>query len=296
MNFGLVARVLGNLLLIEGAVLTIPLGMSWYCRERSAVLGFLLSMGIVGLLGLFLSNIPVKSQRLKAREAISIVTLGWVVVSLFAALPMVLSGAVPSFADAFFEAVSGLTTTGASALRNIESLPKGILLWRSLLHWLGGMGILVLTLAILPTLGVVGFQVFKAESPGPAPDKFTPRIAATSKILYTIYGLLTLIILAAVRAAGVSWFESFILAFGTVGTGGFGIHSDSLAGWSGNNQLIFTLAGAMLLAGVNFSLYYDLFKGRWKQVFSNTELRWYLAIMALSVLGISLNLYGRVYG
>ena len=296
MNFGLVARVLGNLLLIEGAVLTIPLGMSWYCRERSAVLGFLLSMGIMGLLGLFLSNIPVKSQRLKAREAISIVTLGWVVVSLFAALPMVLSGAVPSFADAFFEAVSGLTTTGASALRNIESLPKGILLWRSLLHWLGGMGILVLTLAILPTLGVVGFQVFKAESPGPAPDKFTPRIAATSKILYTIYGLLTLIILAAVRAAGVSWFESFILAFGTVGTGGFGIHSDSLAGWSGNNQLIFTLAGAMLLAGVNFSLYYDLFKGRWKQVFSNTELRWYLAIMALSVLGISLNLYGRVYG
>ena len=152
MNFGLVARVLGNLLLIEGAAMVFPLGISLYYQERSAVIGFLLSMGILGLTGLFLSNIPSSSPRLKAREAILIVTIGWVVVSFFAALPFVLSGSA-FLVDAFFEAVSGLTTTGASVLRDVEGLPKGVLFWRSLLHWLGGMGILVLTLAILPILG-----------------------------------------------------------------------------------------------------------------------------------------------
>lgn len=295
MNYGLVAKVLGNLLLIEGAVLAVPLGVSFYFGERQSVIGFLLSMGILGLMGLFMSNIPAKSSRLKAREAIAIVTLGWVVASLFAALPLVLSGAVSSFVDAFFEAVSGLTTTGATVLRELEGLPKGVLLWRSLMHWVGGMGILVLTLAILPTLGVVGFQMFKAESPGPSPDKFTPRVAATSKILYTIYGVLTLLILLAVRGTGVSWFESFTLAFGTVGTGGFGIHSDSLMGYSSNSPLIIILAAAMFLSGVNFSLYYDLVKGRWKQLLANSELRLYLLLAALSVLGISLSLYGRIY-
>lgn len=272
-----------------------PLGISLYYQERSAVIGFLLSMGILGLTGLFLSNIPSSSPRLKAREAILIVTIGWVVVSFFAALPFVLSGSA-FLVDAFFEAVSGLTTTGASVLRDVEGLPKGVLFWRSLLHWLGGMGILVLTLAILPILGVVGFQVFKAESPGPSPDKFTPRIAATSKILYTIYGVLTAAILLGVRAAGVPWFESFVLAFGTVSTGGFGLYSDSLARWSANSPLIVLLAAAMFLAGVNFSLYYDLAKGRWRQALGNAELRWYVAIMALSVLTVALNLYGPVYG
>lgn len=295
MNFGLVARVLGNLLLIEGAAMVFPLGISLYYQERSAVIGFLLSMGILGLTGLFLSNIPSSSPRLKAREAILIVTIGWVVVSFFAALPFVLSGSA-FLVDAFFEAVSGLTTTGASVLRDVEGLPKGVLFWRSLLHWLGGMGILVLTLAILPILGVVGFQVFKAESPGPSPDKFTPRIAATSKILYTIYGVLTAAILLGVRAAGVPWFESFVLAFGTVSTGGFGLYRDSLARWSANSPLIVLLAAAMFLAGVNFSLYYDLAKGRWRQALGNAELRWYVAIMALSVLTVALNLYGPVYG
>ena len=138
MNFGLVARVLGNLLLIEGAILAVPLGVSLSFRERSSVFGFLLSMGILGLIGLFLSNIPVKSSRLKTREAMVIVTVGWVVAALFAALPFVLSGSVSSFTDAFFEAVSGLTTTGASAIRNVEALPEGILFWRSLMHWVGG--------------------------------------------------------------------------------------------------------------------------------------------------------------
>ncbi|MDI9458611.1 MAG: TrkH family potassium uptake protein [Bacillota bacterium] len=295
MNFGLVARVLGNLLLIEGAILAVPLGVSLSFRERSSVFGFLLSMGILGLIGLFLSNIPVKSSRLKTREAMVIVTVGWVVAALFAALPFVLSGSVSSFTDAVFEAVSGLTTTGASAIRNVEALPKGILFWRSLMHWVGGMGILVLTLAILPTLGLVGSQMFKAESPGPSPDRFTPRIAATSKILYAIYGVLTAIILFAVRASGVSWFESFILAFGTVGTGGFGLYNDSLTRHSVNSPLILVLAAAMFLAGVNFSLYYDLIKGRWRHALADVELRLYIIIAAICVLGISLNLYGRTY-
>jgi trk system potassium uptake protein TrkH len=296
MNSGLVARILGNLLLIEGAVLAVPLGISLFLGERRAAIGFLVSMGVTGLIGLYLSNVPAKSPRLKAREGICIVTIGWTIVSFFAAVPFLLSGAVPSFVDAFFEAVSGLTTTGASVLSRIEDLPKGILFWRSLLHWLGGMGILVLTLAILPTLGVVGFQVFRAESPGPTPDKFTPRLAATSKILYVIYGVLTALIVLAVRTAGVSWFDSLLLAFGSVGTGGFAPFSDSVMGLGANTPLVLVLASSMLLAGVNFSLYYELIRGRWKQALANSELRWYLAIMGLSVLAVSLNLYGRVYG
>lgn len=295
MNFGQVARVLGNLLLIEASVLSIPLGISLYYQERPSVVAFLLAMGIMGLMGLFLSNIRGKSPRLKAREAILIVTLGWIITSFFGALPFVFSGSVPSFVDAFFEVVSSLTTTGSTVIENVEILPKGILFWRSFGHWLGGMGILVLTLAILPTLGVGGFQIFKAESPGPIPDKLAPRIAATTKILYSIYVAVTILQVLAFHGAGLSWYESFIFAFGAVGTGGLSVYNDSLARYSFNSLLINTIAVGMIVSGVNFSLYYDLWKGRWKQVISNSELRLYLTILVISVLVVSANLYGRVY-
>ncbi|NMB00815.1 MAG: TrkH family potassium uptake protein [Firmicutes bacterium] len=295
MSFGLVSRVLGNLLLIEATVLSIPLAVSLHYREQQSMMAFLLSMGIAGLFGLFLSNIQVKSSRLRVREALLIVTLGWVVASIFGSLPFVLSGSVASFVDGFFETVSGLTTTGFTIVNHVESLSKGIMLWRSLLHWLGGMGILVLSLAILPTLGVAGFQVFRAESPGPAPEKFTPRVAATSKILYTIYVTFTIVQILVMHVAGLSWFDSFLLSFSTVGTGGFAPYNDSLARYSSNNLLFYSIAVGMILSGVNFSLYYDLGKRRWKQVINNAELRLYLAILAVSVLAIALNLYRTVY-
>lgn len=295
MNSGLVARVLGNLLLIEAALLSIPLGISLFYHEQGAVLGFLLSMGIMGLVGLFASNLKAPASRVKSREALMIVTLGWLVASFFGSLPFVFSGSVPSLVDAFFETVSGLTTTGSTVIDNVEILPRGLLFWRSFTHWLGGMGILVLTLAILPTLGVGGFQIFKAESPGPSPDKLAPRIAATTKILYTVYLAITMFQILVFYGAGLSWFESFVFTFGTVGTGGLSIYNDSLARYSSNGLLINAIAIGMIVSGVNFSLYYDLWKRRWRQVLKNSELRLYLTIVVVSVLAISLNLYGRVY-
>ncbi|MCK9525554.1 MAG: TrkH family potassium uptake protein [Limnochordia bacterium] len=295
MNFGMVARVLGNVLLIEAATLTIPLGISVYFQERDAVLGFLLAMGIMALLGLFLANIKRESSRLKVREAVLIVTLGWTLASFFAALPFVLSGSVPSLVDAFFEAVSSLTTTGSTVIRDVESLPMGILFWRSFAHWLGGMGILVLTLAILPSIGVGGGQIFRAESPGPTPDKFTPRVVATTKILYTIYLSLTVVQVLVVRSTGLSWFESFVWAFGAVSTGGLSIYNDGLVRYSFNGVLIYAIAVGMILSGVNFSLYYDLGKRRFRQVVRNSELRLYLTILLTSVVLVSLSLYGKVY-
>ncbi|HHT67923.1 MAG TPA: TrkH family potassium uptake protein [Firmicutes bacterium] len=295
MNFGMVARVLGNLLLIEAAFLSIPLGISVYYQERGAILGFLLAMGIMGLIGLFLANVKSKSSRLKAREAILIVTLGWTLTSFFAALPFVLSGSVPNLADAFFEATSSLTTTGSTVIPDVESLPKGVLFWRSFAHWLGGMGILVLTLAILPSLGVGGLQIFKAESPGPSPDKFTPRIVATTKILYTIYLALTIVQSLVFRWSGLSLFDSLVLAFGTVSTGGLAVYNDSLMRYGSNNFLVYAVAIGMIMSGVNFSLYYDLWQRRFKQVTVNSEFRLYLAILLVAVVLVSIGLYGKVY-
>ena len=295
MNCGLVGRVLGNLLLVEATLFTIPLGISLYFQERNAILGFLLAMVLTGVVGFLASNIPTRSTRLKTREALLIVTLGWFGASFFGSLPFVLSGSIPSFIDAFFETVSGLTTTGSTVIENVEVLPLGMLFWRSFTHWLGGMGILVLTLAILPTLGVGGFQIFKAESPGPTPDKLTPRIGVTTKILYTVYFFITLIQVLVFHLGGLSWFESLVISFGTVGTGGFSIYNDSLARYSTNSVLISSIAVGMIISGVSFSLYYDLWKRRWRQALNNSEFRLYLTIVALSVLAISLNLYGRVY-
>lgn len=295
MNYGLTARILGNLLLIEAALLAIPLGISFYYHEKSAILGFLIAMLIMGLVGLVLSNIPASSKRLKIREAFFIVTLGWLATSFFGSLPFVFSGSIPSLIDAFFETVSGLTTTGATLLPNVEALPKGLLFWRSFTHWLGGMGILVLTLAILPTVGVGGFQIFKAESPGPTPDKLTPRIAATTKILYTVYLAMTGLQIVLYYSAGLNVFESFVFAFGSVGTGGFSIYNDSLARFIHNNVLIIVMSLSMIVAGVNFSLYYDIWKKRWQQIVNNSELRLYLSIIVVSVVAISLNLHGEVY-
>lgn len=295
MNYGLAARVLGNLLLIEAALLAIPLSISLWYQEKSSILGFLIAMLIMGLVGLVLSNIPTSNKRLKTREAFLIVALGWFATSFFGALPFVFSGNIPNLIDAFFETVSGLTTTGATLLPNVEALSKGLLFWRSFTHWLGGMGILVLTLAILPTVGVGGFQIFKAESPGPTPDKLTPRIAATTKILYTVYLVMTGLQIALFYGAGLNLFESLVFAFGSVGTGGFSIYNDSFARFSNNSVLVIIMSLFMIVSGINFSLYYDLWKKRWKQVLNNSELRLYLSIIAISVLAISLNLYGRVY-
>lgn len=295
MNYGPVIRFLGNLFLIEGALLSVPLGISLYYGEQGAVLAFLLTMGILSILGLFASNFPASSARLKTREAILIVALGWLCCSFMGSLPFVFSKSAPNLIDAFFETVSGLTTTGATVIENVEVLPMGILFWRSFTHWLGGMGILVLSLAVLPTFKMGGLQVFKAESPGPSADKLAPRLAVTTKILYTVYLTITIMQVLVFFWGGFNWFESFVFTFGAVGTGGFSIYNDSLARFGGNTFLISALACGMLLSGVNFSLYYDLWRRRWQNVRRDSELRLYLSIAAAAVLLVTFNLYGQIY-
>ncbi|WP_353892580.1 TrkH family potassium uptake protein [Proteinivorax hydrogeniformans] len=291
MNFGVVLKVLGSLLLFEAALLAFPLGIAWYYQED--IMPFILSILALLVVALPMVKFFKSSGRLRAKEGLTIVAGGWVLVSFFGALPFYISGSIPSFVDAFFETVSGLTTTGATIIDDIEVLPKGILFWRSLTHWLGGMGILVLTLAILPAIGVGGFQIFKAESPGPVADKITPKMKSTAKILYTVYLGMTVLQTSLLYMAGLSLYDALVHTFGTVGTGGFSTRNDSIGAFNVNVQII--IAVFMIASGVNFSLYYDIYKGRFKQVIKNSELKLYLSIILVAIILLTISLNGTVY-
>jgi len=251
-------------------------------------ISFLITIIATGFIGFIMSKVKSIKNNINAREGLTIVTFGWLLASFFGALPFYLSGSIPAFIDAFFETVSGLTTTGATILSNVEGLPYGILFWRSFTHWIGGMGILVFTVALLPALGIGGFQIFKAESPGPVAGKIAPRIKDTAKILYVTYFTITILEVILLRLGGMPIFDSIIHTFGTVGTGGFSIKNDSIGFY--NSTYIHVVIGIfMLLSGVNFSLYYSLFKGRWKDIFKNEELRLYLSIVFVAISAIALS-------
>lgn len=294
MNYGIVVKVLGNLLLFQAAALLPPLGISIYHGEP-AQSAFLITIAGVVIVGLVMSFRRVVSQRILVKEAVSIVALSWLFVSFFGAWPLYLSGSIPSFVDAFFESVSGLTTTGATIIDQIEGLPLGILFWRSFLHWLGGMGIIVLTVAILPAIGVGGYQIYKAETPGPTAGKLAPRMRDTAKILYGVYLIMTIVQVGLLNLGGLSLYESFIHTFGTVGTGGFSTRDASIGAFD-SSYLTLVIGFFMIAAGVNFSLYFGLYRGLWRRVFGNTELKVYLGVVLLSTVLIVLNLHGRVYG
>ncbi|SDK04777.1 TrkH family potassium uptake protein [Natronincola ferrireducens] len=294
MNYGMVVKVLGNLLLFEAAALVVPLFVSLYYREHSA-LAFMYTILILIVVGGLMAKIPNPSKKIRSKEGLIIVAAGWVFVSYFGALPFTLSGSIPSMVDAFFETVSGLTTTGATIINDIEVLPRGILFWRSLTHWLGGMGILVLTLAVLPAIGVGGFQIFKAESPGPVSDKLVPRMRNTATILYTAYLGLTILQIILLLLGGLTLYEAAIHTFGTVGTGGFSIYNTSIGAYN-SSYVVMVIAIFMIASGINFSLYYELYKRNWREVIYNSELRLYLSIIGIATLLITLNLYGRIHG
>lgn len=288
MNYGMVARILGNLLLIEALVLAVPLIVSMLYGELAAA-AFAWSLVITAAVGFVLKGIEPRSESIKAREGLLIVTLGWIAAAVFGALPFVFAGAAPSFIDALFEATSGLTTTGATVLEDVEALPKGILFWRSFTHWLGGMGILVFTLALLPAIGVGGMQIYKAEAPGPTADKLVPRLANTAKLLYTVYVGITIVAVLSLVLTGIPLFDSVLLGFGTVGTGGFTPYNTTV-GRAGGATAAWALSLLMVLAGVNFSLYYELWRRRWQAVRVNTELKVYLGAVLISTALIALNL------
>ncbi|MGM0611892.1 MAG: TrkH family potassium uptake protein [Bacteroidota bacterium] len=278
LNTRVIRRVLGSLVMIEGAFMLTALGFSWYYEGED--FNALLYSALLTILAGFIIRLFSKSKEqagIGKREGYIIVSFTWIIISLFGALPFVLSGAIPSFTNAFFETISGFTTTGASILTDIESIPKGLLFWRSLTHWIGGMGIIVFSLAILPVLGIGGMQLFIAEVPGPTPDKLHPRVAGTAKRLWGIYLLLTVLQTGLLMFGGMDFFNSLCHTFGTVATGGFSTQNASIAEFSPYIQYVIILF--MVLAGTNFALHFMVLNGRLKDIFKNEEYRYYLKLL-----------------
>ncbi len=258
------------------------------------VFSFVITIGILLVVGLLMARIKPSDKHLYTRDGFAIVGLGWLLISFFGAFPFVISHAIPSFVNAFFESISGFTTTGASILTEIESLPKGILFWRSFTHWIGGMGVLVLTLAILPSVGARTLHIMKAESPGPTTEKLVPRIGQTAKILYSIYFAITAIEIIALLIAGMPLYDSFIHAFGTAGTGGFSNKNASVGAF--NNVAIDAIITFFMFAfGVNFALYYQLLKGNLKSFWKDEEFRFYIGAMIISIVLVTWNVFKNIY-
>ncbi|WP_071394307.1 TrkH family potassium uptake protein [Bacillus tuaregi] len=293
MNYLNVFKVTGFILFIESFLMIPPLLISMYYHQSDQY-AFLISIIIIAAMGVPLAVLKTSTHSIKIKEGLAIVTLGWLLTSALGAMPYVISGSIPSYVDAFFETVSGLTTTGASIVNDVESLPRGILFWRSFTHWIGGMGILVFTIALLPTIGAGGFQLFKAESPGPISDKIVPGIKKTAIILYLTYLTLTLLEMILLVIGGMSWYESALHTFGTVGTGGFSTRNASIAAFD-SNYIQLVIAVFMVLAGVNFSLFFFLFKRKWRDIFGNEEFRLYLCIILTTTVLIASNLYFTAY-
>lgn len=297
MNQRIIFRTLGYLMMIIGATMIFPFFIAVVDGSYDQV-GFLVSIIITGAFGFGLSRIKVKKHKIKAKEGFAIVTLGWIMASVFGALPFYVSGAIPSYIDAFFETVSGFTTTGATIITDIEVLPRGILFWRSFAHWIGGMGILVVAVAILPLMGAGGFHVFKAESPGPVADKIAPRIKDTAKILYGTYIIVSLVEFILLFIGGMSAFEAAVHTFGTLGTGGFSTKNASIGGYN-SAYITIVIAIFMTLSGTNFSLYYSMYKGKWKDIWKNSEFKFYLGIIFFAVLILtidnSIHVYDKVF-
>lgn len=290
MNRTLILFFMGRLIRIEALLMLLPLAVSAIYKE-SCFWSFLIVIGVALLLGQALFWLCKPSNRtIYAREGFIIVALSWLVFSALGALPFVLSGEIPSYTDAFFETVSGFTTTGASILTDVEALSHGLLFWRSFTHWIGGMGILVFVVALLNGVSDRSIHILKAEIPGPITGKLVPRLKDTAKILYLIYIGMTLAQIVLLLAGGMPLFDSLVHTFGTAGTGGFGIKADSIASYSPYLQWVIT--AFMLLFSINFNLYYLILRRRVRDALSSSELWCFFGIVAVSVGIITLNIGG----
>lgn len=287
MNYRMIWRVLGLILLCLAALMLLPAAAGLYYREN--VSNFLITIAAAALTGFLLTRVRPRTQELYAREGFVIVGLGWIAASLFGALPFVLNGDIPSYIDAVFETVSGFTTTGASILHNCELLSRGNAFWRQFTHWIGGMGILVFIMAILPMSGDHSMHIMRAEVPGPTVGKLVPRLRATASLLYKIYIVLTALETVLLVCGGLSFFDALLHAFATAGTGGFSTKAASIGAF--NSPYVEIVVGIfMLLFGVNFNLYFLLLIGGWRDVLKNEELHWYLGIVAASILAITIGI------
>jgi trk system potassium uptake protein TrkH len=295
MHFRQILRLIGILNVFLGLFMLAPLLVSLIYSDGSflpILYSFVITSG--GGLLLFLVTRKADYNALSQREGMAIVTFGWLSAGFFGALPFLFSGSIGTLTDAFFESLSGFTTTGASILNSIESLPQGVLFWRGLTQWLGGMGIIVFSIAILPFLGVGGMQLYKAEIPSPIVDKLQPRISETAKTLWKVYLLITLIEIGLLFVGGMSLFDSICHTFCTMPTGGFSTHGASIAYFdSAYFEGVITVF--MLLAGVNFALHFKFLKGDLRIFGRDPECRIFLVLLAALVLVVTANTYGAVY-
>lgn len=293
MNVLMVFYVLGWIMLCEGALLLLPLGVSMIYGEYSSVPAFVITIAVCSVLGFLLTVRKPKDTVMRLREGFAVTALSWLVMSIIGALPFMLAGVITDPISALFETVSGFTTTGASILNDVESLPKGILFWRSFTHWIGGMGVLVFLLAIKPLTGRHGgsnVNLMKAESPGPQVGKLVPKIQSTARILYGIYIVMTVLQIILLLIGRMPLFDAVTTAFGTAGTGGFGIKNDSIAGYSYYIQIVVTIF--MILFGVNFTFYFLMLKRKFLRAAVMEEVRWYIAIILLATVIITVNIKG----
>ncbi len=285
--------MIGQIIKLEAVLLVLPLAVSIIYRERCA-LSFLITAAAALFVGFAVTFISKPGNRLiYAKEGFVIVALAWLALSAIGAVPFVLSGEVRSYADAFFETVSGFTTTGASVLTDIEGMSHGLLFWRSFTHWVGGMGVLVFIMAIIPSVCDRSIHILRAEMPGPVMGKLVPKLKQTAKILYLIYIVMTVLEMILLLCGGMSLFDSALHSFATAGTGGFGIKGDSIASYSPYLQWV--IAVFMFLFGINFNIYYLLLVRRFRSVLKSTETWCYIAICLISVSIITGNIYS-IYG
>ena len=292
MNHRMICRVLALILLIFAALMLLPMIAGLCYGER--ISNFLLPMGIAAVAGGLLLLPKPRSTGLVARDGFVIVGLGWILISVLGALPFVLSGSIPSFIDALFETASGLSTTGATVVTDLNAMPRGDMFWRMFTHWIGGMGVLVFIMAILPMSGEHSMHIMRAEVPGPTVGKLVPRAKHTAMILYCIYIGLTLVEMVFLLLGGMSFYDALLHAFATAGTGGFSTNPGSIGGFH-SLYLEMVVAVFMLLFGLNFNLYYLIGIGRWKDSVKNEEMHTFLGIVAAAVLLITLGirpLYG----
>ena len=289
MNYSIIRRILGVVIQFTGAFLALPALCGLFYGEKQAIVYAILAI-VYFVIGKIIASIKLESQAYYAREGLVIVGLSWIVISILGAIPLVITKDIPSFTDALFETVSGFTTTGSSILTDVEALSHTGLFWRSFTHWVGGMGVIVFILAVLPMTGGYNMNLMRAESPGPTVGKLVPRMKDTAKILYTIYFGITVTEIILLLIAGMPLFDALCISFGSAGTGGFGVRNDSCASYSTLMQGIITVF--IIMFGVNFNAYFFIVRRKFGEVLKMSELKGYFGIIAFAIITITINIRG----
>ncbi len=279
MNYRLIAQVLGRVITVEAILMTLPMVVAVIYGE--SITPFVVAIIAASVVAVILTRFRPKSRDLYAVEGFVIVSLAWIIMSVIGAIPFMVSGEIPRFIDAFFETVSGFTTTGATVVPDVEAMGKGTMFWRCFTNWIGGMGVLVFVMFLLPLNEEHSMHIFRAEMPGPVVGKLVPKAQNTAMILYGIYTALTVVIAILLKLGGMSLYDAVVHAFSTAGTGGFSNYAASVAHFD-SAYIDYVMAIGLLLFGINFNLYFLILLGKVKDVFRNEEFRWYLGIVAVA--------------